>query len=64
MIRHGETGQFLSPKCQDSNCDGELVPGVSAGPFREPVWACNGLVSIADYGPLVACERVFPRSVY
>ena len=62
MIRHGETGQFLSPNCDDPNCGGVLVASVARGPYHEPVWECDGLTYEVDTGPLVACERNFPRS--
>ncbi len=62
MTRHGETGQFLSRWCDDPNCGGSLVATTQPAPFHEPVWACDGLTYETDRGPLVSCERGYPRS--
>lgn len=52
---YGSRGRFVPRRCQDPNCDGELVLE-----HREPgmrgYWRCDGLTHLTDTGPLIACE--------
>lgn len=54
--------RFMSRRCPDPNCDGELVyeppsrmlpAGAGTG-----VWRCNGLTHRTEDGPLVACAHI------
>ncbi|KKL96335.1 hypothetical protein LCGC14_1845560 [marine sediment metagenome] len=63
MIRHRETGQFLSPNCDDPNCGGILVADTRPGISHDySIWRCDGLTYEVDGGPLMECKREFPRS--
>lgn len=55
---HDEKGLFVTRRCPDPNCDGELVfEPASERPWRSAQWCCNGLTHDGDNGALVACEH-------
>lgn len=60
QIRDGETGKFISDKCPDPNCGGNLVPDVNH--WGDPVYRCDGLTHEDGDSPLVACDYSVPRS--
>lgn len=56
----GEFGHFVSRRCPDQNCDGQLVysvPFVSYGYHHGGHWYCDGLTYDRDDGPLRACHH-------
>lgn len=60
QIRDGETGQFVSDKCHDPNCGGNLVPDTNR--WGDPVFRCDGLTHDGGNSPLVACDHTVSRA--
>lgn len=53
-----ESGRFVSPRCDDPNCDGSLTYQPERdGRFETDYWLCDGLTHDTDNGPLRACAR-------